>query len=100
MCDLILKRPHLRLNMCIAIATQYLLMYMLTVYSFIYIYTAFKFCLTYTRKLEFRRLCELLRYHLGIVIKYPNQNYAIDLAQADSLQVGDLVNLNSDDQYI
>ncbi|QRW09986.1 eukaryotic translation initiation factor 3 subunit A [Ceratobasidium sp. AG-Ba] len=48
--------------------------------------SAFKFCLKHTRKVEFRRLCETLRLHLGNVAKYVNQTHAINLADPDTLQ--------------
>lgn len=50
---------------------------------------AFKFCLKYTRKVEFRRLCETLRLHLANVAKYanqPNQQFSINLSDPDTLQ--------------
>ena len=47
---------------------------------------AFKFCLKYSRKVEFRRLCETLRLHLGNIAKYPNQPHAINLSDPDTLQ--------------
>ncbi|ORY00263.1 hypothetical protein K493DRAFT_278898 [Basidiobolus meristosporus CBS 931.73] len=47
---------------------------------------AFQFCLRYTRKTEFRRLCELLRNHLGNVAKYSHQPHAINLNEPESLQ--------------
>jgi len=47
---------------------------------------AFKFCLKHTRKVEFRRLCETLRLHLGNVAKYVNQPHSINLADPDTLQ--------------
>lgn len=48
--------------------------------------SAFKFCLKHTRKVEFRRLCETLRLHLGNVAKYVNQTHSINLADPDTLQ--------------
>lgn len=50
---------------------------------------AFKFCLKYSRKVEFRRLCETLRLHLANVAKYanmPNQQFSINLSDPDTLQ--------------
>ncbi|KAF8632712.1 hypothetical protein AX15_001735 [Amanita polypyramis BW_CC] len=47
---------------------------------------AFKFCLKYSRKVEFRRLCDTLRLHLANVAKYPNQPHAINLSDPDILQ--------------
>ncbi|PVU89394.1 hypothetical protein BB559_005116 [Furculomyces boomerangus] len=47
---------------------------------------AIAFCLTYQRKTEFRRLCELLRSHLQAVVKYPNQPYSISLSDAEVMQ--------------
>ncbi|KAM6499410.1 translation initiation factor eIF3a [Amanita muscaria] len=47
---------------------------------------AFTFCLKYSRKVEFRRLCETLRLHLSNVAKYPNQPHAINLSDPDTLQ--------------
>ncbi|KAK2465019.1 hypothetical protein APHAL10511_003095 [Amanita phalloides] len=47
---------------------------------------AFKFCLKYSRKTEFRRLCETLRLHLANIAKYPNQTHAINLSDPDTLQ--------------
>ena len=47
---------------------------------------AFEFCSNYTRKTEFRRLCELLRNHLQNAVKYQSQAYAINLSDADTLQ--------------
>lgn len=43
----------------------------------------------YTRKLEFRRLCETLRLHLANVAKYanqPSQQFSINLSDPDTLQ--------------
>eukprot|EP00124_Ichthyophonus_hoferi_P005504 Ihof_evm1s816 gene=Ihof_evmTU1s816 len=48
---------------------------------------AFQFCLKYTRKTEFRRLCDLLRTHLSNVQKYTNQTNTINLNNPDSLQL-------------
>lgn len=47
---------------------------------------AFHFCLKYTRKTEFRRLCELLRNHLQNAAKYTSQSHAINLNDPDTLQ--------------
>lgn len=47
---------------------------------------AFQFCLRYTRKTEFRRLCELLRNHLQNAAKYSAQMHAINLSDPDTLQ--------------
>ncbi|KAH9939625.1 uncharacterized protein BXZ73DRAFT_88865 [Epithele typhae] len=47
---------------------------------------AFKFCLKHQRKVEFRRLCETLRLHLGNVAKYAHQPHAINLSDPDTLQ--------------
>jgi translation initiation factor 3 subunit A len=47
---------------------------------------AFQFCLKYTRKTEFRRLCELLRNHVQNAAKYSTQMNAIDLSDPDTLQ--------------
>jgi translation initiation factor 3 subunit A len=47
---------------------------------------AFQFCLKYTRKTEFRRLCELLRNHVQNAAKYSAQMHAINLSDADTLQ--------------
>ena len=48
---------------------------------------AFHFCVDFQRKNEFRRLCDLLRYHLSNVLKYQTQANAIDLASGESLQL-------------
>ncbi|XP_060068006.1 eukaryotic translation initiation factor 3 subunit A-like isoform X2 [Ylistrum balloti] len=45
---------------------------------------AFKFCLEYTRKTEFRKLCDNLRTHLGHIHKHQNQQTAINLNNPDS----------------
>ncbi|KAK2747540.1 eukaryotic translation initiation factor 3 subunit A [Myotisia sp. PD_48] len=47
---------------------------------------AFQFCLKYTRKTEFRRLCELLRNHVQNAAKYSAQMHAINLNDPDTLQ--------------
>ena len=47
---------------------------------------AFHFCLKYTRKTEFRRLCELLRNHMQNAAKYASQMHAINLNDPDTLQ--------------
>lgn len=47
---------------------------------------AFQFCLNYTRKTEFRRLCELLRNHVQNAAKYSSQMHAINLNDPDTLQ--------------
>jgi translation initiation factor 3 subunit A len=47
---------------------------------------AFDFCLMYTRKTEFRRLCELLRNHVQTAAKYSSQMHAINLSDPDTLQ--------------
>lgn len=45
---------------------------------------AFKFCLKYTRKTEFRKLCDNLRTHLTHVHRHQNQQTAINLNNPDS----------------
>jgi len=47
---------------------------------------AFQFCMKYTRKTEFRRLCELLRNHLQTAAKYSQQVHAINLSDPETLQ--------------
>lgn len=47
---------------------------------------AFAFCLKFDRKIEFRRLCELLRQHLSSSARYAAQNFAIDLNEPETLQ--------------
>ncbi|RMZ79413.1 hypothetical protein DV738_g3293, partial [Chaetothyriales sp. CBS 135597] len=47
---------------------------------------AFRFCEKYTRKTEFRRLCELLRNHVQNAAKYSSQMHAINLNEPDTLQ--------------
>lgn len=46
--------------------------------------TAFKFCLQYTRKAEFRKLCDNLRMHLGQIQRHHNQSTAINLNNPES----------------
>lgn len=48
---------------------------------------ACQFCVRYERKQEFRRLCDLLRFHLQQVLKYTNQTNSIDLNNPESLQI-------------
>ncbi len=43
---------------------------------------AFDFCRTFARKAEFRRLSEMIRYHLVLTVKYPNQTSAINLSSS------------------
>ncbi|KAF2863388.1 hypothetical protein K470DRAFT_205683, partial [Piedraia hortae CBS 480.64] len=47
---------------------------------------AFEFCKHYTRKTEFRRLCELLRNHLQNAAKYSSTPHAINLSDPETLQ--------------
>lgn len=47
---------------------------------------AFDFCLRYTRKTEFRRLCELLRNHVQNAHKYSSQMHSINLNEPETLQ--------------
>uniref|UniRef100_A0A3B3CBV1 Eukaryotic translation initiation factor 3 subunit A n=1 Tax=Oryzias melastigma TaxID=30732 RepID=A0A3B3CBV1_ORYME len=44
----------------------------------------FKFCLQYTRKAEFRKLCDNLRMHLGQIQRHHNQSTAINLNNPES----------------
>jgi translation initiation factor 3 subunit A len=46
----------------------------------------FQFCLKYQRKVEFRRLCELLRSHLHNFSKYAHQAHSVNLNDPESLQ--------------
>jgi len=48
---------------------------------------AFKFCLKYTRKTEFRKLCDNLRTHLGHIHKHQNQQTSVNLNNPDSQQM-------------
>ncbi|XP_064630088.1 eukaryotic translation initiation factor 3 subunit A-like [Lineus longissimus] len=45
---------------------------------------AFKFCLKYSRKTEFRKLCDNLRTHLGHIHKHQAQQTAINLNNPES----------------
>uniref|UniRef100_UPI003590290B eukaryotic translation initiation factor 3 subunit A isoform X2 n=1 Tax=Myxine glutinosa TaxID=7769 RepID=UPI003590290B len=45
---------------------------------------AFKFCLQYTRKAEFRKLCDNLRMHLTQIQRHHNQSTAVNLSNPDS----------------
>lgn len=47
-------------------------------------FAAFKFCLLYTRKAEFRKLCDNLRMHLGQIQRHHNQSTAINLNNPES----------------
>ncbi|CDS04184.1 hypothetical protein LRAMOSA07138 [Lichtheimia ramosa] len=47
---------------------------------------AFSFCLTYSRKTEFRRLCEILRNHFQNMSKYSHQPHSINLNDPETLQ--------------
>lgn len=51
---------------------------------FFYCFSAFKFCLQYTRKAEFRKLCDNLRMHLGQIQRHHNQSTAINLNNPES----------------
>uniref|UniRef100_A0A8C4PWC5 Eukaryotic translation initiation factor 3 subunit A n=1 Tax=Eptatretus burgeri TaxID=7764 RepID=A0A8C4PWC5_EPTBU len=45
---------------------------------------AFKFCLQYTRKAEFRKLCDNLRMHLTQIQRHHNQSTAVNLSNPES----------------
>ncbi|XP_075698794.1 eukaryotic translation initiation factor 3 subunit A [Rhinoderma darwinii] len=45
---------------------------------------AFRFCLLYTRKAEFRKLCDNLRMHLGQIQRHHNQSTAINMNNPES----------------
>ncbi|XP_038613557.1 eukaryotic translation initiation factor 3 subunit A [Tachyglossus aculeatus] len=45
---------------------------------------AFRFCLQYTRKAEFRKLCDNLRMHLTQIQRHHNQSTAINLNNPES----------------
>jgi translation initiation factor 3 subunit A len=47
----------------------------------------FRFCLKFQRKMEFRRLCELLRKHVSDSQKYQQQINAVDLSSPETLQL-------------
>ncbi|KAJ3127307.1 eukaryotic translation initiation factor 3 subunit A [Nowakowskiella sp. JEL0407] len=47
---------------------------------------AFEFCVKYSRKTEFRRLCDVLRQHLNSAAKNTHANYALNLNDPDTLQ--------------
>lgn len=47
---------------------------------------AFQFCLKYSRKPEFKRLCDLIRNHLQNVPKYSYMPHSITLTDPDTLQ--------------
>ena len=44
------------------------------------------FCIKHRRPAEFRRLCELFRYHLHVAIKYPGQSSSLSLEIPESQQ--------------
>lgn len=51
---------------------------------FTFVFIAFKFCLQYTRKAEFRKLCDNLRMHLTQIQRHHNQSTAINLNNPES----------------
>lgn len=53
-------------------------------YLVLFFSAAFKFCLQYTRKAEFRKLCDNLRMHLGQIQRHHNQSTAINLNNPES----------------
>nr|A7SK48.2 RecName: Full=Eukaryotic translation initiation factor 3 subunit A; Short=eIF3a; AltName: Full=Eukaryotic translation initiation factor 3 subunit 10 [Nematostella vectensis] len=48
---------------------------------------AFKFCLKYTRRTEFRKLCDNLRNHLNVTLKHQGQPNSVNLNNPDSIQM-------------
>ena len=46
--------------------------------------SSFAFCLQYQRKVEFRKLCDIMRAHLANVQKYQGQATSVDLANPDT----------------
>lgn len=48
---------------------------------------AFAFCRKYSRKAEFRRLSEMLRSHLALIIKYPSMANGVTLTSPESHQL-------------
>jgi translation initiation factor 3 subunit A len=48
---------------------------------------AFQFCVKYSRRTEFRKLCDILRMHLQHVVKHQGSTNAINLNSPESLQM-------------
>lgn len=48
---------------------------------------AFKFCLKYSRRTEFRKLCDNLRNHLNNAIKHQGQPNTVNLTNPETLQL-------------
>ena len=46
--------------------------------------SSFQFCLKFSRKVEFRKLCEIMRTHLVNVAKYQGQSTSVDLSNPDT----------------
>ena len=46
--------------------------------------SSFQFCLKFTRKVEFRKLCEIMRTHLANIAKYQGQSTSVDLSSPDT----------------